>query len=149
MGIKVRGYGAVKLNLDRTEDRVVKHSIEWLELAGKIVANEARMRAPVDTHDLEKAIKANQDAEISGMNRRKTISVYVDLDALDLEGKHEGFDYATEMHEGVYKLGPKSQLKDSMTDRGVGPKYLERALEDNIERLRRMYEERVRRAIKQ
>lgn len=149
MGIKVKGFGAIKKNLDRTEDRVVKHSLEWLELAGKIIANEARMRAPVDTHDLEKAIKADQDTEVAGMNRRKTIRVYVDLDALDLEENHKGFDYATQMHEGTYQLGPKSQLKDSLTDRGVGPKYLERAFEENIERLKRMYEDRVRRALKQ
>ncbi len=149
MGIKVRGFSAIKKNLDRTEERVVKHSLEWLELAGKIIANEAKMRAPVDTHDLEKAIKSDQDPNVTGINRRKTIRVYVDLDALDLEEKHAGFDYATQMHEGTYNLGPKSQIKDSLTDRGVGPKYLERALEENIERLKRMYEDRVRRALKQ
>lgn len=149
MGIKIRGQQAIKLNMDRTEDRVLKHSIEWLELAGKIVANEAKMRAPVDTHDLEKAIKADQDPITTGMNRRKTIRVYVDLDALELNEKHDGFDYATWAHESTYNLGPKSEAKKAATGKNVGPKYLEGALEEKIEILKRMYEDRVRRALKQ
>jgi len=148
MGVKVKGYGAIKANLDRTDKRVQKHSLEWLLMAGKIIAMEAQMRAPVDEHDLEKAIKADQDPEVRGMNRRKTVRVFVDLDALDLE-RRDGFDYATQMHEGIYNLGPKSAVKDSLTDVGVGPKYLERALEENIERVTRLLRERMMKAIKQ
>lgn len=149
MGFKVRGLAPIKANMDRVGDRVEKHSIEWLRMAAGIVANEAKMRAPVDEGDLENAIKAQDDPEIRGMNRRKTVSVYVDLDALDLEGSHAGFDYATWAHEAVYNLGPLSQQKDAMTPVGVGPKYLERALDDNVPRLMRIIEEMTRKAIRQ
>lgn len=149
MGFKVKGYAPIKANLDRVGGRVEKHSLDWLRTAAKIVANEAKMRTPVDTHDLEKAIKADDDPDVLGLNRRKTVRVYVDLDALDLEGSHAGFDYATWAHEASYNLGPLSQEKDALTPVGVGPKYLERALDENVPRLMRIIEEMTRKAIRQ
>lgn len=148
MGIKVKGYDALKINMSRAEERVLKHSIEWLDLSGKIIANEAKMRVPVDEGDLENAIKSDRDPAERGPNNRQTVRVYVDVDALNLEEDHAGFDYSVWIHEAEYKLGPKSLLKDSLTDRGVGPKFLERALADNIQRLRSIYEDRIRRALK-
>lgn len=50
-------------------------------------------------------------------------------------------DYATILHEGQYNLGPASQAKNDSnpSDRPVGPKFLERAVE--------LYEDKIMAAV--
>jgi len=145
VGVKIKGGAGLLANLSRTQERVDKASLAFLRDAGKFIAGQAKLRAPVDTYDLENAIVSEDNAHRDGFNR-KTVDVYVDLERLDLDSR-DGFDYAMEMHEGIYNLGPKSQKKDAMVDVGVGAKYLERAIEDNADQIREAAREVIHKAL--
>jgi hypothetical protein len=82
----------------------------------------ARQFAPVDHGDLEAAIKVS-DPVRSGSNAVSR-TIYIDTNGLT---RTDVADYAPVMHEGSYKLGPKSQAKAAALGVMVGPKFLTRA----------------------
>ena len=129
-GLRITGAGVVRQKMTMVGVRAHQLIDQWLEIAGQVIEKEARLNAPIDTGDLEKAIVHDKTSP-------KTMSVYVDPDKLDLESR-DGYDYSIKMHEDTdYKLGPLSQRKaDLMPDRMVGAKYLERAIKDNEKELR-------------
>lgn len=136
MGIRVTGLSAIKANLQRVMTKKDRQSLAWLRQAALKVRDDARDNAPIDTGDLEGAIVVKEvggGRTSRGTFAAKTINVGVDESLLNL-GEHSDHDYATTMHESTYNLGPKSQAKAAQ-GKDVGPKYLERALHDNEERL--------------
>lgn len=149
MGVRVTGLGKVLANLARTEAKVQAGSLAALRESAKEIRDLARLNAPVDTGDLEKAIVTIEVRERTALGRfgQTTIEVGVDPSKLNLE-EHGGFDYSIPMHEGVYNLGPKSEAKQSGQAEQVGPKYLERALKALQAKIRRNMEDAVRRAAK-
>lgn len=149
MGIRVRGLGPTRLNMFRTEEKTNKAMRRFLREAAEFVRDQAKLRAPIDTGDLESAIVASDGDLDYQRGRRVTVDVYVDENLLNLE-EHQDFDYSVVMHEGVYNLGKRSQAKqDAITEEGVtvGPKYLENAFEDNKTKIREAAEEVLRRTI--
>lgn len=138
MGARLKNFASLGLGIHRTQQRLDRASIEFVRRGGKIIQDQARLNAPVDTHDLENAITTQEVRDKSNRNRI-VVEVGVDLDQLDLESR-DGFDYALEMHEGEYKLGPKSSAKQSALggEVEVGPKYLERAAEEHQAMLKRV-----------
>lgn len=150
MGLIVKNLPAIKLNFARAEEKVAKGSLAGLRAAAETVAKLAQEYAPVDTGDLEKAIKAEPMRERTALGRfgATNFEVGVDVSELNLED-HGGYDYSIQMHEDPnYKLGPLSAAKQSGTGKQVGYKYLERALKDSEAKIRRSMEAAVTRSLK-
>jgi len=107
----------------------------------------ARKYAPVDRGNLEDAIK------VMGFEKRGRAyaSYHVGVDdshpVPERPDKVVG-DYALEMHESEYELGPKSQEKAERLGVEVGPKYLERAMEDLRDPLTKYMEKVLRDIVK-
>lgn len=146
MGLKIKNLDGVSAALQRTQDRVDKASLAFIRRGGKIIADQARLNAPVDTGDLESAIVVTESVD-AARNRRKVIEVAVDPEKLDLESR-DGFDYSIEMHEGDYKLGPKSEEKQRALggEVTVGAKYLDRAIDEHAQMLQRIAAEMLTKA---
>ena len=137
---RVSGVSSTELSfrLDQVGDRAIRGISQAIREGAHDIAEKARSNAPVDQGNLEDAIKV--DISRSGVNGRVSATVYVDesMPAPELtpdgrivkgtEYKVVG-DYAMKMHEGEYKLGKRSRAKAS-AGHEVGPKYLERAVDE-------------------
>lgn len=124
-------------------------SLSALRAMAQLVVEEARRNAPVETHELENAIVAIEERErtILGRFGQTTIRVGVDVSKLDLS-LHGGYDYSIRMHEdSSYKLGPLSEAKQAALGNTVGYKFLERALQENQEKVQRAVEAAIKRGI--
>lgn len=102
---------------------------DQLVIEGKEIRDLARDNAPVDDHDLEKAIIEQHSKE------EKTVWVGIDPGAQDQYGKPIN-NYGAIQHEflspygaGSLQLGEKSQAKAAGGNR-VGGKFLSRAFEE-------------------
>lgn len=92
------------------------------------IQERAVKQAPVDMGNLEEAIEIDTVKIAEGH-----IEVFIN-DDMEAAGRPAGTkvgQYSDQMHEGVYKLGPKSRAKEA-TNGGfvVGRKFLERAVTD-------------------
>lgn len=128
------------VQLKQVGETVVKGVSQVMQNYGDKIRDRAREYAPVDEHDLEKAII--KSTNLNGPNRRSTVSIYVDISRS--AGVQTVGSYAVLMHERLaiglereealaqgylYGIGPKSKLKDA--GRGiVGGKFLTRAIND-------------------
>lgn len=128
------------VQLRQLGEKTVKGVSQVMQNYGDKIRDRAREYAPVDEHDLEKAIV--KSTNYNGPNRRSIVSIYVDM--TKAAGVHTVGSYAILMHESLaiglrreealvrgylYGLGPKSQKKDA--GRGiVGGKFLTRAIND-------------------
>lgn len=134
MGLKTNfDPAALIARMEQLGARAEKRGAEVLRKAANEVKDRAKAYAPLEHGGLEEAIEVYSDH--SGINRRRVYYVAVDPDApeLDKEGKPTGRTvgrYATEMHEGVYNPGKRSQEKANALGVVVGPKYLERAADE-------------------
>lgn len=95
------------------------------------IQKRAINQAPVDERGIENSIKI--DRSIND-DRRVEFSVYIDPDTIADDGTPVR-DYVLEMHEGSYKLGPKSEEKADALSVKVGRKFLERAATEAKERV--------------
>jgi hypothetical protein len=102
---------------------------DHLKEEAREIRDLARQFAPVDDHDLEKAIKTQM------VLSEKTVYIGIDPTIVDEHGKRVA-EYGSMLHEllaigaggGTMKLGPKSRAKDG--GRGVvGGGFLARAFE--------------------
>lgn len=133
MGVRFRNGPGIQRQFQLVGLQMSELRREWLDKVGEFIAKEAKIRAPIDTGDLEGAITSKITSE-------KTVSVYVDEDKLNLED-HQDYDYSVKMHEGTYNLGTRSRIKqEHYPNVTVGPKYLENAANDNKAMLRAMAE---------
>jgi hypothetical protein len=149
MGLKIRNLADVKARISRTESKVMANSLSAMRAMAKLVVEQARKNAPIDTGDLEKAIVAVEERSRNALGQfgQITIKVGVDVDLLDL-GNHGGYDYSIAMHEDPnYKLGPRSRIKEAHQSNTVGYKYLQRALDETQDAVRRGVEDAVKRSI--
>lgn len=127
-GLRISGVQATLAKLERIGKRTNKAALRIVRAGAKDIADRASDYAPVDQGDLENSIVVEEDRR--GNDR---IVFYVGVDPSKLgEGYWRyGFRYDIEMHEGVYNPGPLSQAKNARVGgSGVGPKYLERALDE-------------------
>lgn len=140
MGVAVLGVDDLVVSLRNTAERSSRGVRDALDSGARDIQELARLQAPVDIGALEKSIKMDSFRDENSSSGRKAFIVYVDLDEPADDGKVVG-DYAEMMHEGEYDLGPRSEAKQSANPGViVGPKFLERAideLEDDIQRAAR------------
>lgn len=129
MGVRIIDHASVMI--ENTLHRSTRDALKALEEGGKDIRDLARKMAPVDEGNLEKAIKVTPLKRV-GINGRNIIQVYIDEseDIPGRPGKTVG-DYSEFTHEGVYKLGEKSEAKQNSNGGiKVGRKYLEYAAEE-------------------
>lgn len=152
MGLKIKGLSAVLRKFQRTEETMNRAGLAAMRDAAKVIVMAAKLRAPVDTGDLENAIVAQERRSRNGLGQfgSVTIEVGVDQSKLNLED-HAGFDYSIRMHEDPnYNLGPKSQVKQAaLPGVQVGYKYLKRALDDTRELVEMRMEIALKKAVKE
>lgn len=135
MGIEVFGIEELKLRIKQTGDRAQRGVLDEMRKQAGEVRDLAVKFAPVDTGDLENAIKVKESSggrDSTGRFVRKSIEVYVDVSAAG--------EYAYIMHEhltpyGAYNLGPKSRAKQASQSEMVGGKYLERAAAERYDEI--------------
>lgn len=137
--MKITGVGSVISHLTNVARKVGQDSRGAMKRSADRIVKEARANVPVDTHDLESSIEARKTYEDN--TRRLQIEIVAG------EGLEE---YALKIHEGVYNLGPKSRAKqEADPSHIVGPKFLERAVEEERAGLERRQIEAVTRAIEE
>lgn len=142
MGLRVsHPNGDVATSLEQTGQKSVRGGADVLREGAKKIADRAREYAPVDEGNLEAAIHAGEDR--GGINRR--VRTYVEV-ADQVNGVRVE-DYALEMHESVYNLGPKSAEKAAQTGKAVGRKYLERAADDFEDEIAEEFERLIERML--
>lgn len=129
--IRMRALGIekVKVELRNIGEMVVDNARKTMRASAKRIVKEAQLNAPVDDHQLEKAIHVVRDY---GDRGRLEINIEVGgvVDGVNVD------DYAALMHEGSYNLGPASQQKQAANPgRIIGPKFLTRAAEEEEEKL--------------
>ena len=158
MGIVVSGIENLIVSLANMADRTSRGSREQMEQGAVDIRDLARLYAPVDKGNLEDAIKTGKElhgAWERGVNRRNIFTVEIDEDMPFEKLNKNGTttigkvgDYSTRMHEDwTYNLGVLSELKAQQTGMPVGPKFLERAMEDLDETIKAKVESRINQGI--
>lgn len=122
MGMILKNRGFVLRELKSMPIRARRGYMNKLRSKGKKVVRRAIEYAPVDKGNLEAAIQMEELFAKGAI----IFSVAESVNGVNVS------DYAIHMHEGVYNLGPGSRAKDAGTGT-VGRKYLERAVEDEVE----------------
>jgi len=108
-------------------DKVHEAGLEIVTTLTDKTLAESVKRAPID----EGMLQASHERTIEDGGTFGTIE-----GAVFIPANSPASDYALYMHEGHYKLGPASARKQATQKEIVGRKYLERALNDNINRFR-------------
>jgi hypothetical protein len=129
MGVTLLGLQELTASLRNVADMSSRGVRDALEHGAEDIQKLARLYAPVDEGNLEDSIKIDGTRDVSSQPGRKMFMVYVDL-SHPAEGGRSVGEYAERMHETSYNLGPKSAAKEDAIGMMVGPKYLERAVED-------------------
>ncbi|WEU67485.1 hypothetical protein [Xanthomonas phage JGB6] len=121
MGIKITNMTEVVTMFQLTEKRVTEEARSVLRRYAEKVKNDAVAFAPVDEHNLEKAIKV-LPSQGNQYTLRMTIAVG------GVVGGRNVDEYAAIVHEYQWsKRGPYTRLKGPK----AGPRYLKRAVEAN------------------
>lgn len=146
MGVKIEGVEKLLLNLRQIGEHAVKGVSDEIRRGAYEIRDLAREYAPVDEGNLEEAlsIEINRD----DINGRLQAFVYIDVGHAarkSVTGDVGG--YAMRMHEGFYKLGPKSRAKDGGRRR-VGRKFLQRAADELSEEIMARVQAKVARYLK-
>jgi hypothetical protein len=129
--LRVSGAGDVALRLGYAGERVKDGARKAMHRGADKIVKEARLNTPVDKGNLEASI-------VKDVN-------YVDRGRLQIEVVVGGFvggvnvdEYAAEVHENYddENPGPRTALKrEANPGRLIGSKFLERAIEDNREKI--------------
>lgn len=127
----------VRANLMRLDVAVQAEMREYLYQSAEQIAELARLNVPVDEGDVENSIEVQIERR-TGLRGANTVSVGVNrqkLEELRIERYGEDYrhyDYDIWLHEAVYNLGEKSEMKNDIVrsfhpKARVGNKFLERA----------------------
>lgn len=130
----VTGVADTLANLQRAAEAARRGARKAIVQEGEHVKEHSQGNAPVDLHNLENAHEVSSEAD----SNKIVVTVSV--------GGGEVDDYALAMHEGVYNLGAGSQAKQAGSDRMVGRKFLERALDEAAPEIERAVADAVRKA---
>jgi len=148
MGMKISfDARAIVAKLTQIGEHAEKRGAEALRKGAHEIRNRARAYAPLEHGGLEHAIQVYSDR--SGINRRRVYYVYIDPDMpeLDAGGKPTSRKvgrYMMMMHEGSYNLGKRSLAKEASSGVSVGPKFLERAADEVIDKLNQAVAQHIR-----
>lgn len=127
--MKVFGISTVATRLENQHEKTNRKALAAMRKGAEEIVNLARAQAPVDKHNLERAIISQEDR--LGFNNRVRIAIFID-ESRGVPGRADKRigDYARRMHEGVYNLGEKSQAKqDANPSIRVGRKFMTRAID--------------------
>jgi HK97 gp10 family phage protein len=145
MSVKMFGFKELTAELNNIEKRSSRGVRSALLHGSEKIRDLAKQYAPVDEGNLEESIKVAQEKDITNSGRSKYY-VFVDENQPAEGGKTVGF-YATRMHEGDYRLGKGSQRKADSSGLLVGRKFLERAMEDLEEEIKKDVEQNLERGV--
>jgi hypothetical protein len=131
--MQAKGFDQLFLQLSHAADRVKDGARKQLHRAGNAVEREARLNAPVDEHNLEQSIKKQIDY---GFRGRLQIQVVMGgfVNGVNVD------EYAVEIHENYESRSPGPGTiakREANPGRYVGGKFLERALEENRDKIER------------
>lgn len=110
----------IRRELQKMPDRTKKA----MDGVGGYINGEVRKRTPVD----EGHLTASITNETVVYEKSHATVIYVPSNS-------PASEYAIEMHENNYNIGPDSQMKQAKTGKTVGRKYITRALDENHERI--------------
>lgn len=133
MRIKIQAHGIPELvaQLRYTAHRITDASRKQMHRSADHIVKEAQLNAPVDLHNLEESIRK----EVSyGVRGRLQIDIVMGgtVNGVNVD------EYAIQVHEHYDEdnPGPGTQAKrEANPQRHVGGKFLERALDDNFNRI--------------
>ena len=132
-------------DLRRLSSSIDSEMQKALKLAGRIVQAEAKKRCPVSpTKAQAKGTGYRFDHTKAPGTLRADIIVaegsgYVDVGVM----RGNGQKYANQIHNGSYKLGPGSEAAQSSNGERVGPKFIDRAYDDNEAKVRGVFDKRA------
>lgn len=137
MSLRFQGPTAEELaaTMSRDGETTTKRALRQQRKAAQKVMEESIANAPVDKGNLE---AAHEITERRGSANRVETTVEVGgvVNGVDVD------DYAWEMHEGDYDLGPRSAAKQaSDPSHAVGREYLQRAMDDVEKELDAIFDE--------
>jgi hypothetical protein len=143
-GLNISGIADLQKALRNLGETGSASLFSVLNKSAQEVQRRAKAYVPVDEGNLEDAIKLERrDDQTSG---RRMLVIGVDMATPAGLSKTVG-DYAIFIHEGVYKLGPKSVEKANRTGVQVGPKFLERAMQEMERPTKDAFDQEVRRLV--
>lgn len=114
--INVSGVGSTTAWLKSLNPKIRAGLNKGLKNVGFLVQREARRRAPYKEGNLERSIIFQADDS--------QVKIFVPVNS-------PAGRYAQLKHDGIYRLGPGSRTKGPQ----VGPKYLSRAVSENVEKI--------------
>jgi hypothetical protein len=136
MGAKIVGLGAAKTDLLQFGDKTTRASRRQIEIEAEEVKKLSERNAPKKTGNLESSHKVSKGKD----GRRK--KMVIEYEAVNRE---TNFDYGTYLHEDPdWELGEVSEQKNTQNGGHVGPKFLERAVEEREPEMMRNMERAVR-----
>lgn len=148
MGVMVSGMDALKVSLSNMAERSSRGARDELEQGAIDIKELARLYAPVDTTALEQSILLG--SEIHGFtekrNGRNVYTVEVKMDLPNGHGNGVVGDYADIVHEHyqIMHSGEETERKRAANPGvKIGEKFLERAMEDLDDEIRRKVEAKV------
>lgn len=141
-GLRLKGLEPTIAMIKNDMERASRAARRRMDVEAEKIKELSVSYAPVDEGNLEDAHVIVKERD---EHRRKVVYVGVDQSAPGTRANSVG-DYADRMHESSYNLGPESLRKDA--GRGVvGPKFLERALEERRPHLNEGLREEVKKAL--
>lgn len=139
-GMKASGFDGVLAMLRNVAEIVPANARKAMHRGADFIVKEAKLNAPVDKHNLEESI--HKEATYTG--RRGRLSII-----LAAGGTVNGVNvdnYVMEVHENYDSRRPGPRTLDKMAanpGRKIGAKFLERAVRDAEDKLRKQIIEAV------
>lgn len=118
-GVKVKGVKETIFALERLSERTNAAMLKVARDGANEISKSAKLNAPIDTGDLERAITVTADPV--GINRRYVF--HIGVDEGQILNVHEA-DYYVQLHEHMERLGPRSSLKNISVKALPGPEYV-------------------------
>lgn len=131
--MKATGFDQLYLALNHAAARVKDGARKQLHAAADSILREAKLNTPVDKHNLEESLKKEVDY---GYRGRLQIQIVMGgfVNGVNVD------QYAAEVHENYDDENPGEGTKEKRRanpGRHVGRKFLERAMQENQDRIRR------------
>lgn len=128
MSLQWRGPGIQDFinELTRSSTQTRRESKKVMRERAKEILEESKAGAPIDEGNLE-------DAHQLAVTRLSKDNIEIEIVVGGYVGGRDVDDYAWVMHEADYNLGPLSLIKNQSSFVFVGPKFLERAVDNNEE----------------
>lgn len=130
MSLRWRGPSARDFidELTRSTTETRRRSKSVMRQKAKKILEASQEGAPIDEGNLEAAHEL-------AITRLSKDNLEVEITVGGVVNDRDVDEYAWIMHETDYNLGPRSEAKARSVSREVGPKFLERAVDDHEDEL--------------